>query len=173
MQLAEAEKQSNFLVPNGTFFVELIIFLVVLGIIWFFVVPSITKVLDEREAMIDQTVKDQRGAAKGFSDAESEYNDGVRTARAEAGSIRDDARATGRAAMEEQKQRATADAEALTRQETEQLRGEGEASAAAARGDLAPLSATLASRVLGFDVTQDPKLKAELDQINRDSVVKN
>ncbi|BDH56371.1 F0F1 ATP synthase subunit B [Tsukamurella sp. PLM1] len=169
MQLAE----SNFLVPNGTFFVELIIFLIVLGVIWTFVVPSVTKVLDEREAMIDQTVKDQRNANKGFDDAESEYNDGVRNARAEAGAIRDDARATGRAAMEEQKQRATAEAEALTRQETEQLRGAGEASAAAARSDLAPLSATLASRVLGFDVTQDPQLKAELDQINRDSVVKN
>ncbi len=172
MQLA-AEEQSNFLLPNGTFFVELIIFVIVLAVIWFFVVPSVTKVLDDREAMIDQTVKDQRGATKGFEDAESEYNDGVRTARAEAGAIRDDARATGRAAMEEQKQRASAEADALTRQETEQLRSAGEASTAAARGDLAPLSATLASRVLGFDVTQDPALKAELDQINRDSVVKN
>ena len=168
MQLAE----SNFLVPNGTFFVELIIFLIVLGVIWTFVVPSVTKVLDEREAMIDQTVKDQRNAAKGFEDAESEYNDGVRTARAEAGAIRDDARATGRAAMEEQKQRATADAEALTRQETEQLRGAGEASAAAARSDLAPLSATLASRVLGFDVTQDPKLVAEVDRLSNTVVAK-
>ena len=40
---------SNFLVPNGTFFVVLIIFLIVLGVIGTFVVPPISKVLKERE----------------------------------------------------------------------------------------------------------------------------
>ena len=41
MTLVAAEEggQSNFLIPNGTFFVVLIIFLIVLGVIGKFVVP--------------------------------------------------------------------------------------------------------------------------------------
>ncbi|GAB3133454.1 F0F1 ATP synthase subunit B [Tsukamurella serpentis] len=170
MQLAEG----NFLLPTaGTFITCLIIFLIVLSVIWFFVVPPIRKVLDEREAMLAQTATDGREAAKGFEDAESEYRDGVTSARAEAGSIRDEARASGRASMEEQKQRASAEADAVTREKTEQLQVAGEAATSAARGDLAPLSASLASRVLGFDVTQDPALKSKLDELASNSVVKN
>ena len=43
---------SNFLVPNGTFFVVLIIFLIVLGVIGKWVVPPVSKVLRERDAMV-------------------------------------------------------------------------------------------------------------------------
>ncbi|ADG77882.1 ATP synthase subunit b OS=Tsukamurella paurometabola (strain ATCC 8368 / DSM / CCUG 35730 /CIP 100753 / JCM 10117 / KCTC 9821 / NBRC 16120 / NCIMB 702349/ NCTC 13040) OX=521096 GN=atpF PE=3 SV=1 [Tsukamurella paurometabola] len=170
MQLAEG----NFLLPTaGTFITCLIIFLIVLGVIWFFVAPSIQQVLDDREKMINQTANDGRAAAKGFEDAEAEYRAGLASARGEAGSIRDEARASGRAALEEQKQRASAEADAITREKTEQLRAAGESAAAAARADLAPLSASLASRVLGFDVTQDPALKTKLDQITSEKVVKN
>ena len=51
---------SNFLVPNGTFFVVLIIFLIVLGVIGTFVVPPITKVLRERDAMVTKTAADNK-----------------------------------------------------------------------------------------------------------------
>ncbi len=169
MQLAEG----NFLIPNGTFFAELIIFLIVLAIIWFFVVPPIRKVLGDRDAMVEQTSTDTRSAAKGFEDAHSEYLGGIKSARAEAGAIRDEARAAGRSAMEEQKQRASAEADAITREQTEQLRASGATAAAQARSDLGALSSTLASRVLGFDVTQDSGIVAELDRITSNVVVKN
>ena len=51
---AEEGGQSNFLVPNGTFFFVLIIFLIVLGVIAKWVVPPISKVLRERDAMVQQ-----------------------------------------------------------------------------------------------------------------------
>ena len=60
---------SNFLIPNGTFFVVLIIFLIVLGVIGKWVVPPVSKVLSEREAMLKQTVEDSRKAAVQFSAA--------------------------------------------------------------------------------------------------------
>ena len=44
--------QSNFLIPNGTFFFVLIIFLIVLGVIGKWVVPPISKVLHERDDMV-------------------------------------------------------------------------------------------------------------------------
>ncbi|HLX77562.1 MAG TPA: F0F1 ATP synthase subunit B [Acidimicrobiales bacterium] len=45
---------SNFIVPNGTFFVELVIFIVVLGIVAKFILPPFQRVLDER----DRTVRE-------------------------------------------------------------------------------------------------------------------
>ena len=55
--------QSNFLIPNGTFFFVLLIFLIVLGVIAKWVVPPISKVLHEREEMVHKTVEDNRRAA--------------------------------------------------------------------------------------------------------------
>ncbi|MGC7219886.1 F0F1 ATP synthase subunit B, partial [Mycobacteroides abscessus subsp. massiliense] len=54
---------SNFLIPNGTFFAVLIIFLIVLGVISKWVVPPISKVLAEREAMLAKTAADNRKSA--------------------------------------------------------------------------------------------------------------
>ncbi len=51
----EGGESSNFLIPNGTFFVVLAIFLVVLAVIGTFVVPPILKVLRERDAMVAKT----------------------------------------------------------------------------------------------------------------------
>ena len=56
----EGGGQSNFLIPNGTFFFVLIIFLIVLGVIAKWVVPPISKVLREREAMVQKTAEDNR-----------------------------------------------------------------------------------------------------------------
>ncbi len=61
---AEEGGQSNFLIPNGTFFFVLLIFLIVLGVIAKWVVPPISKVLREREEMVHKTTEDNRRAAQ-------------------------------------------------------------------------------------------------------------
>ena len=57
---AASQAEGNFLLPNGTFFVVLIIFLIVLGVIGTFVVPPISKVLKERENMVTKTRRRQQ-----------------------------------------------------------------------------------------------------------------
>jgi F-type H+-transporting ATPase subunit b len=168
MQLAEG----NFLIPNGTFFIVVIIFLIVLAVIWFYVVPPIVKVLDDRDRMIHQTTDDNRSAAKGLDEAEAEYLAGLKSARTEAAEIRDAARAAGRSVVDDEKARAAAETAARVEQRTDALRTEGEAAAATARGDLGELSLSLAGRVLGFDVTKDPKLVAEVDRLSKTVVAK-
>ncbi len=54
----EGGGQSNFLVPNGTFFAVLLIFLITLAVIWKWVVPPVGKVLAAREAMLAKTAAD-------------------------------------------------------------------------------------------------------------------
>src|ERR1700751_4773199 len=100
-QAAEGGKTSNFLVPNGTFFVVLAIFLIVLGVIGTFVVPPILKVLRERDAMVAKTATDNKKSAEQFEAAQADYEKAMTEARVQASSFRDNARAEGRKAVED------------------------------------------------------------------------
>ena len=75
---------SNFLIPNGTFFAVLLIFLITLGVIWKWVVPPISKVLAEREAMLAKTAADSRKSAEQVAAAQADYDKAMAGARAEA-----------------------------------------------------------------------------------------
>jgi len=143
---------SNFLIPNGTFFVVLIIFLIVLGVIGTFVVPPIMRVLGERDAMVKKTTEDNREAAEQFSAADKDYQRAMARARNEASGIRDQARAEGRKILEEMRGRAGAEVERTLQQAAEELKQQADAIAADLRASLDMLSRTLASRVLGAEV---------------------
>ena len=93
---ASSQAEGNFLVPNATFFVELFIFLTVLGVIGTFVVPPISKVLKERDNMITKTAADNKKSAEQFAAAEEDYEKALSAARVTASAARDEARAAGR-----------------------------------------------------------------------------
>src|ERR671930_665231 len=90
-----AAESKNFLIPNGTFFVETIIFLVVLWIFWQFIVPPIRKAMRERNDLIQKGIEEGRQAEEKFRDAEQRYQQALNEARNEAAKIRDTARAGG------------------------------------------------------------------------------
>ena len=50
----------NFLIPNGTFVVELVIFLVVLGVIAKWILPPLQEVSETRQSRIDTAVGESR-----------------------------------------------------------------------------------------------------------------
>jgi F-type H+-transporting ATPase subunit b len=150
---AEEGGQSNFLIPNGTFFFVLIIFLIVLGVIGKWVVPPISKVLNEREAMVKQTAEDARKAAEQFTAAEADYESEMAKARSEASKVRDDARNEGRKILEDMRGRASEEAAATLARAEEQLKQQSDAIAGDLRASVDSLSRTLASRVLGVEVT--------------------
>ena len=85
----------------------LIIFLIVLGVIAKWVVPPISKVLSERDAMVKQTVDDSRKAADQFTAADKDYQAEMSKARGEASKVRDEARADGRKVLEDMRGRAS------------------------------------------------------------------
>jgi F-type H+-transporting ATPase subunit b len=152
--------QSNFLIPNGTFFVVLIIFLIVLGVIGTWVVPPIMRVLHEREEMVTKTVENSREADKQFNAAEADYRAAMAGGRREASGIRDDARAEGRKILEDMKGRASQESAAALQKAEEELKQQSDAIAADLRTSMETLAATLASRVLGVDVSREATAKA-------------
>jgi F-type H+-transporting ATPase subunit b len=153
-QAAEGGKGgSNFLVPNGTFFFVLAIFLIVFAVIGFFVVPPILKVLRERDAMIAKTAADNKKSGEQFEAARADYEEVMKEARVQASSFRDNARADGRKVIEDA--RAGADQEVMSTLQlaAEQLKRERDAVELDLRANVGTMSATLASRILGVDVT--------------------
>lgn len=151
-QAAEGGKTSNFLVPNGTFFFVLAIFLVVLGVIGVFVVPPILRVLRERDAMVAKTAADNKKSAEQFEAAQADYEEAMKEARVQASSLRDNARAEGRKVVEDARAQAEQQVMATLQVAAEQLKRERDAVELDLRANVGTISATLASRILGVDV---------------------
>jgi F-type H+-transporting ATPase subunit b len=151
---------NNFLIPNGTFFVVLTIFLIVLGVIGTFVVPPITRVLRERDAMVRKTAEDNRTAAGQFDAAESDYQRAMARARKEATGIREQARAEGRRIIEQARSRASEEGDAALQRAAEEYKQQSDAIASELRASVESLAAALATRVLGVDVSPKTSRKA-------------
>ena len=152
-QAAEGGKTSNFLVPNGTFFFVLAIFLIVLGVIGTFVVPPVLRVLRERDAMVAKTAADNKKSAEQFAAAQADYEEAMTEARVQASSYRDNARAKGRKVIEDARTRAEQEVASTLQVANEQLKRERDAVELDLRTNVGAMSATLASRILGVDVS--------------------
>jgi F-type H+-transporting ATPase subunit b len=150
---AEEGGQSNFLLPNGTFFFVLIIFLLVLGVIGKWVLPPISEVLRERDERVKQTVEDNRRSAEQFAAADDDYEAEMAKARGEASRVRDNARAEGRKILEDMRGRAGEEVAATLQQADDELKRQADAISDELRSSVEALSATLATRVLGVEVT--------------------
>ena len=144
---------SNFLIPNGTFFFVLAIFLIVLGVIAKFVVPPIQEVLGERERMVAKTTEDNRRATDQEAAADADYRKELAAGRSEAAAIRDEARAEGRSVVDEKRAQANDEVAGAVQVANEELKLSSDAIAGDLRASVETLSATLASRVLGVDVS--------------------
>jgi F-type H+-transporting ATPase subunit b len=152
-QAAAGGESNNFLVPNGTFFFVLAIFLIVLGVIGTFVVPPILKVLRERDAMVHKTQEDNKKAADQFAAAQADYEEAMKEARVQASSYRDNARAEGRKVVDDARARAEQQVMSTLQTAAEQLKRERDSVELGLRANVGAMSATLASRILGVDVT--------------------
>jgi len=151
-QAAEGGKTSNFLIPNGTFFFVLAIFLIVLAVIGTFVVPPVLRVLRERDAMVAKTTADNKKAAEQFQAAQADYEEALKEARVQASSLRDNARAEGRKVVEDARARAEQQVMSTLQMAAEQLKRERDAVELDLRSNVATMSVTLASRILGVEV---------------------
>ncbi|MEI6699465.1 MAG: F0F1 ATP synthase subunit B [Mycobacterium sp.] len=150
---AEEAGTSNFLVPNGTFFFVLGIFLIVLGVIGRFVVPPVQKVLGERERMIAKTAEDNRRAVEQEAAAEAGYRDELAVARTESSAIRDEVRAEGRSELDDLRAHANDEVSGVLQEANDELKLASDAISADLRSSVDTLSTTLASRVLGVEIS--------------------
>jgi F-type H+-transporting ATPase subunit b len=148
---AEQGGSNNFLMPNGTFFVELFIFLIVLGVIRVFVVPPVMKALRDRDAMVRETVEDDKNSDGVFAAARADYKAAMGKARNRASGMRDETRAGGRKILEEMRTRASDEATQGLQRASEQLEQQADATADNVHASVDRMSKTLARRIVGAD----------------------
>jgi F-type H+-transporting ATPase subunit b len=153
-----------FLIPNATFFVELVIFLVVFGVLWRYAVPPVKRAMDERQNMIRRQIEESQQASKRLSEAEARYSQALSEARVEAAKIRETARADAQEIKDEIRQQAEQEVARIRERGEEQLAIQREAVVRELRGEIGTLAVTLAGRIVGESVADDARRAGTVDR---------
>ena len=140
---------SNFLVPNATFVVELVAFLIVLGVLAKWVLPVINKSMDERQATIRQALADAEEAKRRAVEAEEEYKRRVGEAQAQARAVTDEARRLAEQLRAERRQQADEEYERIIGRAREDIEAQTRRAAEDLRRGAADLAITVVEKVLG------------------------
>jgi F-type H+-transporting ATPase subunit b len=138
-----------FVVPNGTFFVELILFVIVLGVMARFVIPPIQNVIAERDTRIRAGMAagdEGRAEADRLARERAQLLDG---ARSEARGLIEAASRSADTAFEDARRRGSAEHDRLLEEARPRLEAEGEQLRVDLTGRLGELVVGAASQVIG------------------------
>jgi F-type H+-transporting ATPase subunit b len=149
--------QSNFLVPNGTFFVELIAFAIIVWILGRYVVPRINAAMTERQNAIRKEFADLELAEADARKAEKDYKDQLADAKHDAARIREDARQQGAAIIADMRKQAQEESERILRHGRAQLEAERAQAVAALRNEVGSMATELAGRIVGESLQDDDR----------------
>jgi F-type H+-transporting ATPase subunit b len=153
-----------FLIPNATFFVELVIFLIVLGVLWRYVAPPVKRAMNERQEMVRRQIQESQQASKRLAEAQARYSAALAAARVEAAKIRESARADAQEIKDEMRQQAEQEVARIRERGAEQLATQREQVVRELRGELGKLAVTLAGRIVGESVADDARRAGTVDR---------
>ena len=159
---------SNFLVPNGTFFVELIAFGVIVWILAKFVIPPINRAMTARQDAIKQEFADLEEAKAAAHKAEEEFKAQIADARHEAAKIREEAREQGAQIVSEARDQAQAEAARIVEHGHAQVRAERQQAVASLRAEVGTLAIDLAGRIVGESLDDDERSTRVVDRFLAD-----
>lgn len=160
---------SNILLPNGTFFVELIIFLIVLFIVGRFVYPPLRDAIAKREEMVRKTTEDAADATKKLAAAQESFEQELSKARTESGRVRDEARAEGTKVLNEFREQAHQEINLVQQRGAEELAAQRTQAVRELRGHVGEFANTLASRVVGTQLVASSATTARFfDELDAD-----
>jgi len=164
-ELAQEEGgDSNFLVPNGTFLVELAIFLIILYVVWKYVVPPVKKAMAERQDMVRRQIEESREARERLEQADARYREVLAEARTEAAKIRDEARAEAGKIKAELREQAEREVAQIRQRGEEQLATQREQVLRQLRTELGELAVALAGRIVGESMADDARRRGTVDR---------
>jgi F-type H+-transporting ATPase subunit b len=154
---AGAAKTNNFLIPNGTFIVELLTFLVILFLLGKYVVPVINKAMTQRQETIRRQLTEAEEAKARLEAAEAELREQIASARADAARQREEAREQGAQILADLRAQAQVEAERITKAAHQQIEAERARTIAALRAEVGTLAVELASRVVGESLADEAR----------------
>lgn len=167
--LAAEGEASNPLLPAIYDIVWSIIpFALVLLLFWRVVLPRLQKTLDERSEAIEGGIAQAETAQAEAKEALEKYNALLADARAEAASIRDQARAEGTQILQEMKTNAQAEADRIAQNAQAQIEAERHQAVLSLRKEVGNLALDLASAVVQERLSEDAKAASVVDKLLAD-----
>lgn len=139
----------NFLVPNATFVVELIAFLIVLGILAKYVLPPLTQRMEERQNTIRQALVDAEEAKQRAQAAEAAYRETMDRARNEARAMIDEAHKLGDQLRADLRARGEEEYERITSRASHDIETSAKRAAEELRTQIAGMVISVVEKVIG------------------------
>jgi F-type H+-transporting ATPase subunit b len=155
---------SNFLVPNATFFAELVAFVIILSILWRYVIPRVTKALDERQAIIRTQMDEAEATKVKLAATEADYRQKLQEASTMAAQIRDEARADAAAIRDEILAKAREESDRIIAAGRHQLEAERTAVVRQLRTEVGTLAVDLAGRIVGESLEDEARRRRTVDR---------
>jgi F-type H+-transporting ATPase subunit b len=146
---------SNFLVPNGTFIVELIAFATIVYILGKYVIPPINQAMTRRQEAIRTQFAELDEAKADARKAEADYKEQLNEAKHEAARIREEAREQGAQIVQEAREKAQTEADRIVEHAHTQIEADRKAAFTSRRSDVGSLATTLAARIVGESLDDD------------------
>jgi F-type H+-transporting ATPase subunit b len=159
---------SNFLVPNGTFIVELIAFAIIVWILSKFVIPPVNRAMARRQEAIREQFADLDEARAAARKAEEEYKSQLADARQAANKIREEARDQGNQIIAEAREKAQTEAGRIIENGHGQVRAERQQAIASLRTEVGTLATQLAGRIVGESLEDDERSNRVVDRFLAD-----
>jgi F-type H+-transporting ATPase subunit b len=155
---------SNFLVPNGTFFVELIAFVIMFAIIARYIVPPINKAMTARQDAIRQQFAELDEAKEQATEAADEFRSQIEDARHEAARIREEAREQGAAIVVEMREQAQTEAARIVEHARAQIEADRQQAVTSLRAEVGTLATDLAGRIVGEALEDEARQSRVVDR---------
>ena len=147
---------------------SIIPFALVLLLFWRLVLPRLQKTLDERSEAIEGGIAQAESAQAEAKEALDKYNALLAEARAEAASIRDQARTEGTQILQEMKTSAQAEADRIALSAQAQIEAERHQAVISLRKEVGNLALDLASAVVQERLSEDAKAASVVDKLLAD-----
>lgn len=166
---AAAEEVPNPLVPAVYDIIwSAVCFVVILFFFWKYALPKMQALLDARAEAIEGNIAKADEAQRKAEAALEEYTAQLADARAEAGSIREQARVDGAKIVAEQREQASTEAARITANAQTQIEAERQSAVVSLRSEVGTLAIDLASGVIGESLTDDARSSAIVDRFLAD-----
>jgi F-type H+-transporting ATPase subunit b len=160
--------ESNFLVPNGTFLVELAAFALLFYLLARYVIPPINRAMTARQDAIRKQFADLEQARGAANAAEEEFKAQIADARHEAARIREEAREQGAQIIAEMRQQAQTEAARIVENGHQQIAAERQHAVTSLRAEVGTLATTLAGRIVGESLDDDERSGRVVDRFLAD-----
>src|SRR3954449_3785097 len=161
--LAAEGDTNNFLIPNGTFIFEWLVFGLVLWFIWEKVLPPITRRIEERQETIRQQFEEAEQTKARLEATEKEYKEALAETRRESTRLREEAQAERAQIIEEARSEATRRAEEILEANRDRLATERHQLLLSLRNEIGELAVTLSEKIVHDSLRDDERQRKLVD----------